>query len=119
MRAISTGFQDPRIDWKFFSINYDLELWPSVWTPKKEAMQAAKAAKAAEKAKLQASWAAGAGNDKKDKKKKDDGAAPAAVVPFVNKTPKGQKKILDAEMWKWYDPEAVEAAWNDWWTEAG
>eukprot|EP00667_Euglena_gracilis_P001454 EG_transcript_1453 len=36
-----------------------------------------------------------------------------------NKTPHGQKKILDEEMAKEYDPEAVEMAWYAWWEESG
>jgi len=36
-----------------------------------------------------------------------------------NRTPHGQKKILDEEMAKEYDPEAVEMAWYGWWEECG
>lgn len=58
-------------------------------------------------------WATG---KKKESKKK---VAPPKP-PFVNPTPKGEKKDLskipfaDA-----YDPEAVEAAWQDWWEASG
>eukprot|EP00934_Nitzschia_sp_Nitz4_P004454 Nitzschia sp. Nitz4//scaffold257_size48314//3811//7283//NITZ4_007084-RA/size48314-snap-gene-0.22-mRNA-1//1//CDS//3329544433//4444//frame0 len=70
------------------------------------------------------------GKGKKEKKekpqwgtgKKKDKAPPAKATkePFVNPTPKGEKKDLsmlpfaDA-----YHPEAVEAAWQDWWEAAG
>ena len=53
---------------------------------------------------------------KKESKKKEAPPKP----PFVNPTPKGEKKDLskipfaDA-----YDPEAVEAAWQDWWEASG
>eukprot|EP00668_Euglena_longa_P029415 GGOE01036763.1.p1 GENE.GGOE01036763.1~~GGOE01036763.1.p1 ORF type:complete len:1140 (-),score=413.15 GGOE01036763.1:106-3372(-) len=36
-----------------------------------------------------------------------------------NKTPPGEKKILDEEMAKEYDPEAVEMAWYAWWEASG
>ena len=38
---------------------------------------------------------------------------------FENKTPKGEKKIMEDPMPKSYDPPAVEAAWYDWWNEKG
>jgi len=57
----------------------------------------------------------GTGKKKESKKKEVK-----PKEPFVNPTPKGAKKDMskipfaDA-----YDPEAVEAAWQDWWEEAG
>lgn len=53
---------------------------------------------------------------KKETKKKEVAPKP----PYVNPTPKGEKKDMskipfaDA-----YDPEAVEAAWQDWWEASG
>lgn len=41
-------------------------------------------------------------------------------VPFVNPTPKGAKKDLaNLPFADTYDPEAVEAGWQDWWEAAG
>eukprot|EP00834_Sanchytrium_tribonematis_P000236 NODE_5_length_72347_cov_1.339331.p4 type:complete len:901 gc:universal NODE_5_length_72347_cov_1.339331:58437-55735(-) len=37
---------------------------------------------------------------------------------YVNVTPKGEKKVL-GEFQAKYDPEAVEAAWQDWWQTKG
>ena len=57
------------------------------------------------------------------KKKKDDKKKSALSLPkpeFVNKTPKGQKKDLSTEpMADGYHPQAVEAAWQDWWEASG
>ena len=59
------------------------------------------------------------------KKKKDDAAKSkkALALPkpeFVNTTPKGQKKDLSSTpMADAYHPQAVEAAWQDWWEECG
>jgi valyl-tRNA synthetase len=38
--------------------------------------------------------------------------------PFVNTTPKGEKKSL-SEFSTEYEPQAVEAAWQDWWEASG
>ena len=63
--------------------------------------------------KVKPEWGTGA---KKESKKKE--VKPKEV--FVNPTPKGEKKDMtkipfaDA-----YDPEAVEASWQDWWEESG
>jgi valyl-tRNA synthetase len=59
------------------------------------------------------------GDGKKNKEVKAAKEVPK-VEPFVNPTPKGEKKDLsqipfaDA-----YQPAAVEAAWQDWWEAAG
>ena len=57
------------------------------------------------------------GEGKKDKKaKKEIPASPA----FVNTTPKGQKKDLSKiPMAAGYHPDAVEAAWQEWWEASG
>ncbi|KAG6890754.1 hypothetical protein C0992_012726 [Termitomyces sp. T32_za158] len=72
----------------------------------KEAKLAAKAAKAAPSAEKKA---------KAEKAKKDD----AAEVPFVNTTPKGEKKDMAQPMAAGYNPIAIEAAWYDWWSAQG
>lgn len=76
----------------------------------KEAKLAAKVAKAV--ATATTSTPAG------EKKGKEKGAKDE-IVPFVNMTPKGQKKDLSGPMPAGYDPIAVEAAWYDWWLEQG
>lgn len=57
------------------------------------------------------------------KKKKDDSKAKALSLPkpeFVNTTPKGHKKDMSATpMADAYHPQAVEAAWQDWWEASG
>jgi valyl-tRNA synthetase len=53
-------------------------------------------------------------NQKKNKKKK----APKENVAFVNKTPKGEKKDVSGPMGD-YSPQAVEAAWGEWWEAKG
>ena len=55
------------------------------------------------------------------KKKKDDKKALSLPKPeFVNTTPKGHKKDLSATpMADAYHPQAVEAAWQDWWEASG
>lgn len=57
------------------------------------------------------------------KKKKDDSKSKALSLPkpeFVNTTPKGHKKDLSATpMADAYHPQAVEAAWQDWWEASG
>ncbi|KAL9181914.1 hypothetical protein ACHAXT_012257 [Thalassiosira profunda] len=56
------------------------------------------------------------------KKKKDKGKSSLSLPKpaFVNKTPKGEKKDLSSEpMADAYHPEAVEAAWQDWWEARG
>ena len=41
-----------------------------------------------------------------------------AKEPFVNKTPKGEKKSV-ADFPSEYEPQMVEAAWQDWWEAKG
>lgn len=54
------------------------------------------------------------------KKKKSTAQAQAdAISNFVNKTPPGEKKILDDVMAPTYHPKAVEAAWYEWWEKKG
>lgn len=60
------------------------------------------------------------GPGKKNEAKKDNAAEKVKKEPFVNPTPKGEKKDMktlpfaDA-----YYPTAVEAAWQDWWEASG
>jgi valyl-tRNA synthetase len=57
------------------------------------------------------------GEPKKEKKAK---AAPPPKQEFVNTTPKGEKKDLSKiPMADAYNPQAVEAAWQDWWEARG
>ncbi|KAH9916527.1 tRNA synthetases class I-domain-containing protein [Fomitopsis serialis] len=76
---------------------------------KKKAKRAEKEARLAAKV----ATAGPASGDKKAKpakeKKKDE------EVPFVNTTPKGEKKDVSQPMGSGYNPIAVEAAWYDWW----
>ncbi|CAB9509855.1 Valine--tRNA ligase (Fragment) [Seminavis robusta] len=75
--------------------------------------QLKKLAKGKGKKKEKPQW----GEGKKDKKPKKE--APAAPK-FVNTTPKGEKKDLSTiPMASAYHPEAVEAAWQDWWEASG
>ena len=53
---------------------------------------------------------------KKEKKAK---AVPPPKASFVNTTPKGEKKDLSGSMEAAYHPQAVEAAWQDWWEASG
>lgn len=58
----------------------------------------------------------GEGKKKKDKEKKVNLPKPE----FVNTTPKGEKKDLSkSPMADAYHPQAVEAAWQDWWEASG
>jgi len=60
----------------------------------------------------------GEGKKKKDSEKKKALSLPKPA--FVNVTPKGQKKDLSKElMADAYHPQAVEAAWQDWWESSG
>ncbi|KAJ3057123.1 hypothetical protein HK097_000051 [Rhizophlyctis rosea] len=87
--------------------------------PEKEAKRLAKLAKFQEKQAKQAAEKAAkaaAGGEKKEKKDAKKAAKPATVeTPFVNTTPKGEKKDLSGPMADAYDPTAVESAWYDWW----
>ncbi|KAH9932026.1 tRNA synthetases class I-domain-containing protein [Epithele typhae] len=71
------------------------------------ALKAAKAAKAAA--------TATAGGEKKAKRDKEQ----EQEAPFVNTTPKGEKKDMSQPMPAGYNPIAVEAAWYDWWQAQG
>ncbi|KAF8257302.1 tRNA synthetases class I-domain-containing protein [Lactarius quietus] len=80
---------------------------------KKEAKRLEKGAKlAAKAAKVAAVAPAG---EKKAKEK----ATKSEEVPFVNTTPKGEKKDVSGPMASGYNPIAIEAAWYDWWHEQG
>lgn len=74
--------------------------------------------------------AKGKGKKKKEKPqwnqpgegKKDDKKTKLSLPKpeFVNTTPKGEKKDLSkTPMADAYHPQAVEAAWQDWWEESG
>ncbi|PPQ90494.1 hypothetical protein CVT25_014777 [Psilocybe cyanescens] len=71
----------------------------------KEAKNAAKAAKAP----------AAPSKPKAEKEKKEK----EVEQPFVNTTPKGEKKDLSQPMAAGYNPLAVESAWYDWWAAQG
>ena len=77
---------------------------------KKLAKQKLKDAKKEKKAIVPAS------SSKKEPKKKKQ---VVSVPIFLNETVKGEKKSMSAEMAIAYYPEAVEAAWQDWWEEKG
>ncbi|KAJ7714328.1 tRNA synthetases class I-domain-containing protein [Mycena olivaceomarginata] len=78
---------------------------------KKEEKRLEKAAKLAAKT---AKNVPNAGDKKvKEKEKKE------VEAPFVNKTPKGEKKDLTEPMAAGYNPIAVESAWYDWWQKEG
>jgi len=77
---------------------------------KKEAKRPEKEAKAV---------ATGTTSTPAEEKKSKDKAAVDGVVPFVNTTPKEQKKDFSGPMAAGYDPIAVEAAWYAWWLEQG
>ncbi|KAK4457985.1 valyl-tRNA synthetase [Cladorrhinum samala] len=91
----------------------------------KERQKAEKDRKFAEKqAKLKAAGGAGAAEQQPSKKKANAGkkAAEEAKPVYVDKTPKGEKKVLgplDAPQYSAYHPSVVEAAWADWWEKQG
>ena len=75
--------------------------------------QLKKLAKGKKQKKEKPQWGTG---KKKEAKKK---VAPPKP-PFVNPTPKGEKKDLSKIPFAdTYDPEAVEAGWQDWWEASG
>ncbi|PCH34745.1 hypothetical protein WOLCODRAFT_79194 [Wolfiporia cocos MD-104 SS10] len=81
---------------------------------KKEAKRLEKEAKLAAKvAKVAAATPAGEKKVRAEKEKKEEEA------PFVNTTPKGDKKDLSQPMASGYNPIAVESAWYDWWEAQG
>jgi valyl-tRNA synthetase len=76
-----------------------------------------KLAKGKKKDKVKPQW--GDGSKKKDKEKKA-AKAPKEEFVFVNTTPKGEKKDMNATpMADAYFPSAVEAAWQEWWEAKG
>ncbi|KAJ7609088.1 tRNA synthetases class I-domain-containing protein [Roridomyces roridus] len=80
---------------------------------KKEEKRLEKAAKfAAKNAKTTAPASGGTKKVKEEKEKEVD-------PPFVNTTPKGEKKDLTQPMAAGYNPIAVESAWYDWWHQQG
>lgn len=81
---------------------------------KKAAKAAAPAARTAQGSKKDSEAAA-----EKKKKKSAAQAQADAMTSFVNKTPPGEKKILDDAMAPTYHPKAVEAAWYEWWEKKG
>ncbi|CED84755.1 valine-trna ligase [Phaffia rhodozyma] len=85
--------------------------------PSKSALK--KAAKAAEKAAKAA--AKGPVKPRGEGKAKEQKEKPKVVeeAPFVNTTPKGEKKDMTIPMSTGYNPTAVEAAWYDWWEKEG
>ncbi|KAJ3293623.1 hypothetical protein HK104_004319 [Borealophlyctis nickersoniae] len=89
--------------------------------PEKEAKRLAKLAKFEAKKAAEAAKNAAASGDKKEKKdkKKPEPKTAAEETPFVNTTPKGEKKDVSGGMANAYDPTAVEAAWYDWWEKQG
>ncbi|KAF2088336.1 valyl-tRNA synthetase [Saccharata proteae CBS 121410] len=85
----------------------------------KEKQKAEKAKKFAEKQAKKAELTAAT---VKNATKKKGGAAKEEIKPYVEETPKGEKKILkplDDEYHKAYIPSVVESAWYDWWEKEG
>ena len=82
---------------------------------KKEAKRLEKEAKLAAKALKTAVTPGGAKKEKLKpaKEKKEDEA------PFVDTTPKGEKKDMSQPMSSGYNPIAIESAWYDWWDAQG
>ena len=74
---------------------------------------------AGEETKTDKSRAKKAEKAKKAAAAKAKAEAKANAAPWVNPTPKGQKKDTSGEMPSEYLPEQVEAAWGDWWEEVG
>lgn len=83
----------------------------------KERAKAEKQAKFDEKqAKKKARAAQAAPKKQKEKKEQEK------LAPYVEETPKGEKKILkplDDDYHKAYIPSVVESAWYDWWEKEG
>jgi len=97
---------------------------PKVKTEKeleKERKKAEKLAKfqAKEAKKAEAKKKADASKDSKPKKEKK---VAEPIPEFVDKTPKGEKKILvslEDPSLKAYDPKNIESSWYDWWVKEG
>lgn len=84
----------------------------------KLAKKQAKAAKLAAK-KAKNNWNLD-GNSKKAKAKANKAKKKKEnEVKFVNLTPPGDKKDCTQELAKDYNPDQVEAAWNEWWESEG
>ena len=82
----------------------------------KERQKAEKAAKLASKQEKQKAMQAASKPKEKEKKQQEK------LPPYVEATPKGEKKILqplDDEYHKAYIPSVVESAWYDWWEAQG
>jgi valyl-tRNA synthetase len=83
----------------------------------KERQKAEKLAKLAAKQEKQKALAAASQPKQKEKKQQQE-----KLPPYVEDTPKGEKKILkplDDEYHKAYLPSVVESAWYDWWEKEG
>ncbi|KAF8737658.1 hypothetical protein AX14_012535 [Amanita brunnescens Koide BX004] len=83
---------------------------------KKEAKRLEREVKSAAKVANQPSSTPSSNGEKRPKAAKDK---KDEDVPFVNTTPKGDKKDLSGPMAAGYNPIAVESAWYDWWLEQG
>ncbi|KAK2459849.1 hypothetical protein APHAL10511_008170 [Amanita phalloides] len=88
---------------------------PTKSAAKKEAKRLEKEAKLAAKV----SKAVPVNNSDSSKKPKVDKDRKEDEAPFVNTTPKGEKKDLSGPMAHGYNPIAVESAWYDWWQAKG
>ncbi|KAH9840743.1 tRNA synthetases class I-domain-containing protein [Rhodofomes roseus] len=82
---------------------------------RKKAKRLEKEAKLA--AKVAMARATSSSGEKKAKPAKEKNKDEEA--PFVNTTPKGDKKDVSQPMGSGYNPIAVEAAWYDWWEAQG
>lgn len=83
----------------------------------KEKAKAEKLAKLEAKKQKQAAQQASSQSKPKEKKKQQE-----KLPPYVEETPKGDKKILkslDDDYHKAYNPSVVESAWYDWWEKEG
>ncbi|KAF9236793.1 tRNA synthetases class I-domain-containing protein [Melanogaster broomeanus] len=87
---------------------------PSKSAAKKEAKRLEKEAKLAAKQLKQA-----APTTTGEKKAKGEKQKNTEEATFVNITPKGEKKDMSQPMAAGYNPQAVEAAWYDWWEAQG
>lgn len=75
-----------------------------------------KLAKGKKKKKEKPQW----GDGSKKKKEKAEKQKKKEAFTFVNTTPKGEKKDFSSiPMAEAYQPQAVEAAWQDWWEKKG
>jgi valyl-tRNA synthetase len=83
----------------------------------REKQKADKLAKLAAKQEKQKALQAASQPKQKEKKQQQE-----KLAPYVEDTPKGEKKILkplDDEYHKAYLPSVVESAWYDWWEKEG